>query len=62
MKIEEENFNIKKELYDMEVRLLKALSENKTYLIQKIKNFKAILAASHGNYYFFVFISVFVSL
>lgn len=49
-KVEKENVNLKKEIFEMEVRLLKAMSDNKTYLVQKIKEFKAILKASHGNY------------
>jgi len=51
MKLEEENFRVKKEMYNMEVKLLKALSDNKAYLIQKVKNFKAILSARNGTIY-----------
>ena len=48
-KLEQENIDLKKEMFEMEVHLLKALSDNKTYLVQKIKEFKAVLKASYGN-------------
>ena len=47
-KAETDFINLKKEIFEMEVRLLKAVSDNKIYLVQKIKEFKAMLKASHG--------------
>ena len=47
-KAETDFIDLKKEIFEMEVRLLKAVSDNKIYLVQKIKEFKAMLKASHG--------------
>lgn len=47
VKLEAENVNIKKDLFEMEVRLLKALSDNKTYVIRKVKELNVL----HGKLY-----------
>ena len=47
-KAESDFINLKKEIFEMEVRLLKAVSDIKIYLVQKIKEFKAMLKASHS--------------
>ena len=42
-KVEKDNQALKSEMFNIEARLLKALSDNKTYLIQKAKELKATL-------------------
>ena len=41
-KLEKENESIRNELFEMETRLLKALSDNKAYVIRKAKEFKVL--------------------
>lgn len=53
--IEEENFKFKKEICNMEIRLLKAVSDNKSYLVQKVKSFKAILTATYGKFCVYIY-------
>ena len=45
-KLEKQNDTIKQELFEMEARLLKALSDNKMYVLRKVKEFKVV----HGEY------------
>ena len=42
-KVAKANQDLKSEMFNMEARLLEALSDNKTYLIQKVKELKATL-------------------
>lgn len=45
-KLETENQYIKKDLFEMEARLLKALSDNKTYVTRKVKELTKVI---HGK-------------
>ena len=48
-KVEKANQDLKSEMFNVEARLLKALSDNKTYLIQKVKELKATLKGTIQN-------------
>lgn len=45
VRLEKENECLRNELFEMEVHLLKTLSDNKAYVIRKAKEFKVL----HGE-------------